>query len=286
MNAHAVAEREEEHEAIINEASKPIATKSPASTFPHKALFSDSLLEGSGRKRRTWATIFSLILQCLLIGILILVPLLYTDALPKQELITYLVSLPPPPPPPPPAAAPPVVEVAKIVSEFVNGQLRAPSRIPTAIQMIKEPEAPPPAYTGGVVGGVPGGIPGGQLGGVIGGIITSIARTPTVPKVYSPSPHPIRIRVSQGVSQGFLVHKVEPSYPPLAREARIQGTVILSAIIAKDGTIQNLQLVSGHPMLAPAAIEAVKQWRYRPYLLNGQPVEVETTITVNFDLAG
>lgn len=94
--------------------------------------------------------------------------------------------------------------------------------------MIKEPEAPPPAYTGGVAGGVPGGIPGSQLGGVIGGIIGPIARTPTVRKVHSPSARPIRIRVSQGVSQGLLVHKVEPSYPPLAREARIQGTVILS----------------------------------------------------------
>src|SRR5437016_11268136 len=146
--------------------------------------------------------------------------------------------------------------------------------------MIKEEEAPPLASMGGVVGGVPGGVPGGQMGGVIGGIISS---TPVaVPKVATPQ----RVRVSQGVSQGLLVRKVQPNYPPLARQARIQGSVLLQAEISKDGSIQNLRLISGHPMLAPAAIEAVKQWKYKPYLLNGEPVEVETTVQVNFTLSG
>ena len=130
------------------------------------------------------------------------------------------------------------------------------------------------------MGGVPGGVPGGAMGGVLGGIISN---TPTVvPKVATPQ----RVRVSQGVSQGLLIRQVKPVYPPLAREARIQGTVVLQAVISKDGTIENLHLVSGHPMLAPAAIEAVKQWKYKPYFLNGEPVEVETTINVNFTLAG
>jgi protein TonB len=88
------------------------------------------------------------------------------------------------------------------------------------------------------------------------------------------------------MSEGDLVHKVLPAYPPLARSARIQGTVVLAAMISKLGTIENLRLLSGHPMLAPAAIEAVRQWRYRPYILNSEPVEVETQITVNFSLAG
>ena len=147
--------------------------------------------------------------------------------------------------------------------------------------MIKEEEAPPPVMsTGGVVGGVPGGVPGGQMGGVIGGIISS---TPVaVPRVATPQ----RVRVSQGVSQGLLIRKVQPLYPPLARQARIQGNVVLQAEISKDGTIENLRLVSGHPMLAPAAIEAVKQWRYKPYFLNGEPVEVETQVTVIFSLSG
>jgi protein TonB len=88
------------------------------------------------------------------------------------------------------------------------------------------------------------------------------------------------------MSEGDLVRKVVPAYPPLARSARIQGTVVLQAMISRQGTIENLRLLSGHPMLAPAAIDAVRQWRYRPYILNNEPVEVETQITVNFSLAG
>jgi periplasmic protein TonB len=86
--------------------------------------------------------------------------------------------------------------------------------------------------------------------------------------------------------EGNLIHRVQPDYPPLARQARIQGTVVLRAIINRGGRIENLQVLSGHPMLVPAAIDAVRQWRYRPYVLNDQPVEVETQITVNFLLAG
>jgi protein TonB len=88
------------------------------------------------------------------------------------------------------------------------------------------------------------------------------------------------------MSEGDLIRKVQPSYPPLARAARIQGTVLLQALISKQGTIEHLQLISGHPMLVQAAMDAVRQWRYRPYVLNGEPVEVETQITVNFSLAG
>jgi protein TonB len=159
-----------------------------------------------------------------------------------------------------------------------NGQLRTPTAIPKKIQMIKEDEAPPNNGPAGVVGGVPGGVPGGTMGGVLGSVMSSVPTA--VPKAATPQ----RVRVSQGVSQGLLVHKVTPAYPPLARQARIQGTVVLQALIGKDGTIQNLKLVSGHPMLASAALEAVKEWRYKPYYLNGEPVEVETTINVNFTL--
>jgi protein TonB len=90
--------------------------------------------------------------------------------------------------------------------------------------------------------------------------------------------------VSQGITRGMLIHRVEPPYPTLAQVARIQGDVVLQAIIDKDGNIQDLALVSGHPMLVKAAMEAVRQWRYHPYELNGQPVEVETTITVIFTM--
>jgi TonB family protein len=95
---------------------------------------------------------------------------------------------------------------------------------------------------------------------------------------------PQRIRVSSGVAQGLLVSKVQPEYPPDAKEQRIQGVVVLQAIIDKEGHVANLQLISGHPLLAPAAIEAVKQWKYKPYLLNNTPLEVDTQIQVNFTL--
>jgi protein TonB len=242
-------------------------------------MFEDSLIE-SGNKlktKRLGTTILSFLLQVGLICILILIPLIYTDALPKGNLMTFLVAPPPPPPPPPPPAA--AVKVVKIQSEVINGQLRTPTKIPNKVQMIKEEEAPPD-LGGGVPGGVPGGIPGGSTGGVMGGILNS-ANT-AIPKVATPQ----RVRVSTGVATGLLIKKVTPNYPQLAKQARIQGTVVLQAEISKDGTIQNLQLISGHPMLAPAAIEAVRQWRYKPYLLNGEPVAVETTVQVNFSLSG
>ena len=246
-------------------------------------MFEDSLIESGGKlkTKRGATTLISFLFQVALIGVLVILPLVFTEALPKQQLMTFLVAPPPPPPPPPPPAAAPVKVVKTIQSDLQNGQLRTPTKIPEKVQMIKEEEAPPPVMSaGGVVGGVPGGVPGGQMGGVIGGIISS---TPVaVPKVATPQ----RVRVSQGVSQGLIIKKVQPPYPPLARQARIQGQVILQAEISKDGTIENLRLISGHPMLAPAAIEAVKQWRYKPYLLNGEPVAVETTVMVNFSLSG
>jgi periplasmic protein TonB len=245
-------------------------------------MFEDSLLESGGKlkTKRGLTTTISILCQIGVVIVLVLIPLIFTEALPKTQLLTFLVAPPPPPPPPPPAAAP--VHVQKqIQTDIVNGELRTPTKIPQKVQMIKEDEAPPPSMaSAGVVGGVPGGVPGGSMGGVIGGIISN---TPVaVPKIAAPT----RVRVSSGVVSGLLVRKVPPAYPPLARQARIQGKVILQAQISKDGTIQNLQLVSGHPMLAPAAIEAVKQWKYRPYLLNGEPVEVETQVEVNFTLSG
>jgi periplasmic protein TonB len=245
-------------------------------------MFEDSLIESGGRlkTKRGWTSLISFIIQIGIICIMVLIPLIFTEALPKQQLMTFLVAPPPPPPPPPPAAAP-VHVVHQVQTDIVNGQLRTPTKIPQKVQMIKEDEAPPPAMAStGVVGGVPGGVPGGSMGGVIGSVLSS---TPVaIPKIATPQ----RVRVSSGVSTGLLVRKVPPTYPPLARQARIQGVVILQAQISKEGNIENLQLISGHPMLAPAAIEAVKQWKYRPYLLNGEPVEVDTQVQVNFTLSG
>ena len=248
------------------------------------AMFEDSLIESGGRlkTKRGWTTILSFIFQMMLLGVMILIPLIYTDALPRQQLMTFLVAPPPPPPPPPPPAA--VVHVVKVVqTDIVNGELRTPTKIPKKVEMIKEDEAPPPSSgMGGVVGGVPGGVAGGSLGGVIGGIISS---TPAPVRVVAPPP-PARVRVSAGVQAGNLLHEVKPLYPQIAKAARVQGAVVLQANISKTGTIENLKVVSSHPMLVQSALDAVRQWRYKPYLLNGEAVDVETQITVNFTLAG
>jgi len=242
-------------------------------------MFEDSLIESGGKlsTKRGRTTTFSFVLQAIIIGVMILIPLMFTEALPKTQLMTFLVAPPPPPPPPPPPAA--VVKVKPVETDIVNNQLRTPTKIPKKVEMIKEEDAQPPQMAG-VVGGVPGGVPGGQMGGVIGGIISS---TPvSVPKVAVQ-----RVRISQGVTQGMVLRRVQPAYPQMAKIARVQGAVVLAAIIGKDGTIQNLHVVStASPLLNQSAIDAVKQWRYRPYILNGEPVEVDTTVTVNFTLSG
>jgi len=128
-------------------------------------MFEDSLLESGGRlkTKRGRTTTFAIILEIGLIGLMVLMPLIFTEALPKQQLMTFLVAPPPPPPPPPPAAAP-VKIVKQVQTDIVNGELRTPTKIPQKVQMIKEDEAPPPVSSAaGVVGGVPGGIPGGQM---------------------------------------------------------------------------------------------------------------------------
>src|SRR6202011_3054724 len=206
-------------------------------------MFEDSLIESGGKLKtkrgRTSAVAF--VLEVMIIGVLFLIRLIFTEALPKGTTLFMLVAPPPPPPPPPPAAA--AVKIVKqIQTDIVNGELRTPTKIPKKIEMIKEEEAPPPVMAStGVVGGVPGGVPGGSMGGVIGSVLGGLQVA--VPKIATPQ----RVRVSSGVSSGLLIRKVSPNYPPLARQARIQGTVVLQAQISKDGSIQNLQLVSGHP---------------------------------------
>ncbi len=252
-------------------------------------MFEQTFVDGTGKTNKGWTVVVSFMLQVLFIGIMILIPLIYTDSLPKATLTSFLVAPPPPPPPPPPPQAAAPVKVVKVVPrQFDAGRLMAPKQIPKDIANIKEEDLPPPSASSGVVGGVPGGVPGGAPGGVIGGIIGSVptaAPPPPPPKVEAKPPTPQRIRVGGNVQAANLIRKVTPQYPPLAKQARVQGTVKFQAIIGKDGTIQNLTLLNGHPLLVPAATEAVKQWLYRPTLLNGEPVEVVTQIDVNFTLS-
>ena len=240
-------------------------------------MFEEMVVSSPNPKKtnKRWTVILSMVVQMGLLTILILIPLIYTEALPRTSLTAMLIAPPPPPPPPPPPAAQ-IVHVRPQVHLIQNNQLMAPKVIPKDVKIIKE-EAEQPDV--GVQGGVPGGVPGGQMGGVIGGVIGGVGAAPPPPK-----PNVTRITRGGNVQAAMLVNRVTPQYPPLARQTRISGTVRLHALIAKDGTVQQLEVLSGHPLLVQAALDAVRQWRYRPTLLNGEPVEVDTTIDVIFSL--
>jgi protein TonB len=165
------------------------------------------------------------------------------------------------------------------VSEIDQG-LHAPTKIPKKIEMIKEEAAPPPSM--GVAG--MSGMTGGSAGGVLGGVLGGVGPAPAV--VRQPPVRTGPARISSGVMVGNLLVKTQPVYPPIAKAAHVQGVVVLHAIISKQGTIQGLTVISGPPMLTAAAIDAVKQWKYKPYLLNGEPTEVDTTVQVNFNFGG
>lgn len=224
--------------------------------------------------RRGWTTLASFGSQAMALSLLLLVPLLTIQGPPKLEWFETL-----PVPAAPPAPAPPANRQGPIRSTNVHdGQVLQPSIIPTTVAILNEPQvaSSPDISNLGVEGGT--GLRGrGVLGST--GPAVDVAPPPPPPAAT----HPLKV---SHWAEGNLIFRVQPVYPPLAREARIQGTVELRAIISKAGTIENLAVVSGHPLLVRAAIEAVRQWRYRPYLLNNDPIEVETSVTVNFVLSG
>jgi protein TonB len=236
----------------------------------------DDLLESTNEKKKTnkgWGFVLSGIVQALILAILILIPLIYTEALPKAMLSTLLIAPPPPPPPPPPPA--PVKTIVKPVARLIqSGKLMQPRAIPKEVAVFKEAELPPDVITpGGATGGVFGGIPGQ-------GMVAAVAPPPPKPTA------PTRVKQGGNVTAASILQQTKPVYPALARQARIQGNVVLHAIIDKDGKVAQLEVISGHPLLVQSALDAVKQWRYKPTLLNGDPVEVDTTITVTFTMGG
>jgi periplasmic protein TonB len=147
-------------------------------------------------------------------------------------------------------------------------------------------EAPPAPVntTSELVAGVPEGMAGGIQGGVLTGMLGVSPSMPVLAK--GPETTPVkRVRVAAAVAEANLIHDVPPQYPPEAGRERVEGMVVLMAVIGKDGAIKDVRVESGLPLLAQAAIDAVKQWRYKPYLLNGEPVEIDSRITINFTLS-
>jgi protein TonB len=225
-------------------------------------MFEDSTFESGGRiKSKIGKYMIPLfIVEGVLLVLLILIPLIYPEALPRAAMQMALVG-------------PPEVHQAPVRSEMMNNQLTAPTRIPHDIRMVSEKEPALASF----------GVAGSDFGGG-GNVMGSLFSDSGGPKVKAA---PVKkLTISSGVMQGMLLQKTPPVYPPIAKAARVSGTVVLQATISKTGAIENLHVLSGPAMLQQAALDAVRSWRYRPYLLNGDPVEVETTVNVIFTLGG
>ncbi len=245
-------------------------------------MFEQTFVEAAPSGGKPVTVVFSLMFQSFVICLLILIPLLYTEALPGAVTKSLLVA------PAPPREAvpepPPKIQPRSAMRVFDGRKLFAPvfipKQIPSAVQTAPAPDI-------GVVGSV-GEANGSGASGVIGSILGSVPQAPIAPPPEAQlknqsarKPVPLGGRVAEA----NLIRRVMPVYPALARSARVQGAVEFTALISKDGHIENLQLVHGHPLLVNAAKEAVLQWKYRPTTLNGEAVEVITDIVVNFTLA-
>ncbi|MEE8199926.1 MAG: energy transducer TonB [Candidatus Acidoferrales bacterium] len=240
--------------------------------------------------RRARSTTVALLVHVGLVGAALLLPLMYMETLELHSLDrTWLATPPPPPPPAPPPPAvgqraparrPPAVRVP------LEANLTLPTAIPKEIprgEELGEVEvAGLPLADLGVEGGVPGGVPGGQVGGVLGGVLGGVPSATPPPARPAGPPKPVRVG---GVVQApRLLYHIKPSFPVIARQARIEGDVVLRAIIDVHGRVTHMEVVSGHPLLVRAATQAVQQWRYEPTYLNGEPVPLILEVTVTFSL--
>jgi len=232
------------------------------------------------RSRRRWTSLASLAAEMGILAGLLLLPLLEPQALPGLRSIASLPLLPAVPERA--ARAPAHAKGTAFASSASGYILLAPPEVPRQIPNLDESDVPPSLE---LLGGH------GTLGDTgssnLGNALWQGFGTGSGPSLAPPSPTPSSQppRISHPM-EGSLIHPVQPEYPPLAKQARVQGSVVLRAVIDREGKIENLQVLSGHPLLVAAALKAVQQWRYRPYRLNEQPVEVETLITVHFSLSG
>jgi periplasmic protein TonB len=236
---------------------------------------------GPARTKTKYTVVLSVLLESTMIGVAVLMPLIYTSALPARQLMFFRIA-----PAPPPSSRTPVATVARVTPrpKFDESKLVQPSIVPRKIAILQD--AVPVAISQAEVG-VPGGF-GGPAIGVITDIISQARKIepPPPPAVVKPKPAASRILPVGGqIQKSKQIYAPLPAYPPLARQQRIAGVVKLTAIIGKDGAVEHLTAVSGHPLLIPAALDAVSKWRYSPTLLNGEPVEVVTEIDVHFMLS-
>ena len=254
-------------------------------------IFENQAIGSFGKPATVRSAVWSILIHASLLLFLLslgLSPALQT--LPDQIHMVRLVAPVPPPPLPPPAPSSAARAHVRPVVRVFQATLAAPRAIPSYTPTIIE--APPEfSLVSGVPGGIPGGVPGGVLGGVLDGVVGSIpviepppAPPPLLKEAPPPPPLPKRIEVSASIQEAKLLVMIRPDYPAAAKIARVQGGVRLRAIVDREGKVTELKLLTGHPLLAPAACAAVEKWRYHPTLLNGEPVEVVAEVIVNFRL--
>ncbi|MCU1253306.1 MAG: TonB family protein [Edaphobacter sp.] len=241
-------------------------------------MFEDSLVEsrvGQVSSSKRWTMLASIGLQVAVTGVVMVLPLLHPEGMPfRVEALKVVMPLMPKPP------VPVVVQresAASSSSVAIPGAMRpeaATSLLPSLYPVVGDP---PPLTPIGSGMRMTDGLPDGLAVGGGNGPAVSVApvRMPIAP-----------LHVSTGVLQGMLLAPIRPVYPAIAKAARVQGTVIVEAVISRKGTIESLRVVSGAAMLQNAALEAIREARYQPFRLNGEPTEVQTTITVNFRLGG
>jgi protein TonB len=235
-------------------------------------MFADSIYDSGldRRSQRSWTTLVSFGLQVLAVGGLLTLPFLSTQSLPALPFVTHLMV---------PltgdnrAPAPQTVSHGAASSLYVVVSLDR-NRIPNFKPATDRTDTAPPDLPFGQFNPRSGNDPAGVADATGNGSMPELALAP------------VTQRRTSVMMEGNLIRRVQPQYPPLAVQTHTQGSVVLSAVISRAGTIENLRVISGHPMLVKAAIDAVRQWRYRPYVLNGDPVEVDTQVTVNFTLGG
>jgi periplasmic protein TonB len=253
--------------------SNPVIFQDLPATFPEED------------KHKRPAAIGSIVIHIVLVTILILIPLLMPDRIDHWQLMTLIAPLPPPAPAQPTPIQveiplkPPAPEIQRIV-QVDPGTIIMPTEIPKEIARIVEDVASP---------GVQGVVPNGVMGGVIRTILLTGATTTEVTPPAPPPPQPVLttvtpVRVGGDIREPKVMKLVPPVYPKLAIKARVHGTVILEAVLTAEGTVAEIQVLSGNPLLTQAAIDCVKQWRYEPTYLNGEPVPVILTARVNFEL--
>lgn len=245
----------------------------PRVEFRFRSLVLSEPPSAVGRKSATFGV--SLVLHTLLVLAIIVLPLVFYDFVPPTSdvLKAFFVApqevAPAPPPPPPPAAGPRVVAKAPTAPQPVSTSFTAPIEVPAEIK-------PEEGLSLGIEGGVPGGVEGGVPGGVVGGVVGGLIDAPPPPRV---------VRVGGHILAPKLIKKVNPAYPELAINARISMVVIMEAQVDTRGYVKTVKILRGHPLFDVPTIEAVKQWRYQPLLLNGEPTEFILTVTVNFNLS-